>query len=147
MNRSIRILLLISFGFYSLFGHGAGAQGQAQEPAPTAAYRLQIVTQPEGGIIYINGSMADTTAVTQTLRAGQHTIRVEKDGYKTWEETIVLAADQTLEVILKRKRRMLLWIVLAVVTGGVATAFALKGDDDDTPSGVLSPNALTPPNP
>ena len=51
--------------------------------------RLEVVSRPAGARVIIDGREAGTTPLTApALAAGQHTIRIELDGYRPWSTTV-----------------------------------------------------------
>lgn len=60
-------------------------------PATEAALaRLTIDVRPRGGRVLVDGLRSGTTPVSLELPAGQHTVRVEMDGYQLLEQTLTL---------------------------------------------------------
>jgi hypothetical protein len=57
--------------------------------------KLQIQVQPAGAPVYVDGLRSGSTPLSLTLKPGQHTVRVEQDGYEPWVETVNLAAGGT----------------------------------------------------
>ena len=59
----------------------------------TADAQLSIEVEPRGAAVRVDGLRSGNTPVTLQLPAGQHTVRVEMDGYETLEEVVTLAAN------------------------------------------------------
>jgi len=76
-----------------------GSCGLPTQPDPAtltsaaATARLLVEVRPQGSSIYVNGLRSGSTPATLTLPPGQHTIRVEQDGFEPLVETINLATD------------------------------------------------------
>ncbi len=63
-------------------------------PAPVpATARLRIEVEPSGAQIFVDGLRSGTTPSTLTLPPGQHTIRIEQEGYEPRVEMVSLADD------------------------------------------------------
>jgi hypothetical protein len=62
------------------------------EPVP-AAGRLFISTEPWGRLFIDDASVGRTPAIDLPIAAGDHTLRVERDGYETLERTITVEPD------------------------------------------------------
>lgn len=61
-------------------------------PAPAAASALLVVeVGPPGAKIYVDGLGSGTTPATLTLPPGQHTVRIEQEGYEPRVEMVSLA--------------------------------------------------------
>ena len=100
--------------------------------------RLVIVTSPAGAQVFINGTMrGDTPLNLDDLPAGEHQVRIIKEGYlenshvvmlesgtnETMEMTLT-AADTTQPVVENEGGGSRLPLILAAVVGGVAVAVA-----------------------
>jgi len=51
---------------------------------------LSVTSDPVGARIYIDGTLKNATNNSITIDPGQHTIRMSKDGYLSWEKTILI---------------------------------------------------------
>ncbi len=61
-------------------------------PSPaTASALLRLEVGPPGANIYVDGLGSGTTPATLTLPPGQHTVRIEKEGYEPRVEMVSLA--------------------------------------------------------
>jgi hypothetical protein len=58
-----------------------------------ATAQLRIEVDPPGAAVFVDGLRSGTTPASLTLPPGQHTIRVEQEGYQPLVETVSLAAD------------------------------------------------------
>ena len=63
---------------------------------------LTIRSNVRGDRVYINGKYKGSTRLDLDLRKGRHTIRIEKEGYKTYEEQIDLSNALTLRASLEK---------------------------------------------
>ena len=140
----------------------------SDEGSPTGA--ISISSSPSGAEIVMNGEARGTTPQTfSDISPGTYTIRVAKQGYRTWTETTVIRADETTKVYanLEKKRtfgRVSLdsdpkgadiyldgWYygTTPMTVGGITTgphAVELKKDgfNDFTTSVTVDENAITP---
>jgi hypothetical protein len=57
---------------------------------------LIVDSRPAGAKVYVDGTLAGTTPLSmQDVRAGEHAIRLEYDGYRRWSSSVrVVAAEQ-----------------------------------------------------
>ena len=71
-------------------------QRRDQNQAPTAALGLiTIASDPQNAEVYIDGAdVGQTPIIEYSLSAGRHTIRVERAGYKTQTETVMVSANE-----------------------------------------------------
>jgi hypothetical protein len=69
-------------------------------PVPPADSRfagmLVVDSRPSGARVYVDGKLAGTTPLSVAeIRAGEHVIRLERDGYRLWSSSVrVVAAEQ-----------------------------------------------------
>jgi PEGA domain-containing protein len=65
-------------------------------PAQAFAGSLIVDSRPTGAKVYVDGRLAGTTPLTmRDVRAGEHAIRIERDGYRLWTSSVrVVAAEQ-----------------------------------------------------
>ena len=58
--------------------------------------RLVIDSRPSGAKVYVDGKMVGNTPVEMgDVRAGEHVVRIEQDGYRRWSSSVrVVAAEQ-----------------------------------------------------
>jgi len=65
------------------------AETSASTLAPsTAETTAEILSDPSGADIEIDGSFVGSTPSSVGIAAGEHTVRVSKNGYKRWERTL-----------------------------------------------------------
>jgi hypothetical protein len=64
---------------------GGGAQPAAKAAESVAGAKLDISSDPAGADIEVDGNFMGSTPSSIELPAGEHTIRIQKSGYKTWE--------------------------------------------------------------
>ena len=77
---------------------------QTQQPAAPQRGVLSILLRPSpGGNIFIDGRLAasTTTRLEETVDAGRHTIRIEREGYATVDTTITVTANETTQLRLR----------------------------------------------
>ena len=91
-----RLLVTLLFIVLLLFLGSCGLPGQHGTATPTsvaATAYLLVEVAPRGAQVYVDGMRSGSTPATLTLRPGQHTIRVEQDGFEPLVEAVNLAAD------------------------------------------------------
>ena len=88
----ITLFLLVLLLFLGSCGLSAQTDQATLTPAAATA-RLLVEVEPPGSSVFVNGLRSGSTPVTLTLRPGQHTIRIEQDGFEPLVETVNLAAD------------------------------------------------------
>jgi hypothetical protein len=79
----------------------ATASAATSQPGTTAAPELSAVlvkSNPDGAEIIIGGKYVGSTPSTLQLPPGEHTITVEKSGYKSWQRTIAVNSGGTITV-------------------------------------------------
>ena len=70
-----------------------------QPEAPVATVSTILVTSsPEGAEITIDGKFMGTTQSTLKLAPGEHTVKMEKSGYKPWNRTVMLNAGSNITI-------------------------------------------------
>jgi len=67
--------------------------------------RLRVTSEPDEANVYVDGKLFGETPQTISLDAGDHTIRVEKRRYRTWERDVDLEAGtmKTFNITLRRE--------------------------------------------
>ena len=80
---------------------GCGPTVTLGEPTTTAvpvvhteSVTLRVDVKPRGATVLVDAEHCGTTPLTLTLSPGQHTVRVEKDGYQALEQSLVLSAGE-----------------------------------------------------
>jgi len=84
---------------------GAAETGGPKIEATTSAVSsVAIKSTPDGAEITIDGKLVGTTPSTVQLTLGNHTIVVEKSGFKPWQRTMTVTAggDINLEATLEK---------------------------------------------
>jgi PEGA domain len=67
----------------------AGSTQSQAAPAPsTSSAELTVTSIPSGADVELDGAFVGNTPSTISTTAGEHTIGVSKNGYKTWERKI-----------------------------------------------------------
>jgi len=66
---------------------------------------VAVRSSPDGAEITIDGKFMGTTQSTLKLPAGEHTVKIEKSGYKEWTRTVTLSAggNITVDATLEKK--------------------------------------------
>ena len=59
---------------------------------------IQIISDPEGANIEIDGAYAGATPRTKQLAPGEYTIKIELAGYEKWEKKIVVEEGEEFSV-------------------------------------------------
>lgn len=57
--------------------------------------KLKVTSEP-AAMVYLDGLPLGETPVTETITAGEHDIKVEKEGYEPWSRTVEIQPDATL---------------------------------------------------
>jgi len=77
------------------------AQAVVRTPPPPAASGnffggLVVDSRPDGARVFVDGKLAGTTPLSlKDLRAGEHAIRLEREGYRRWSSSVrVVASEQ-----------------------------------------------------
>ncbi len=65
-------------------------------------YTLVINSVPDEAFVFIDGDFVGKTPVSVKLESGTHVLRLEKEGYETYEKLISLDSDTSILVNLKR---------------------------------------------
>jgi len=67
-------------------------QGAPANNAMPATAAVSLKSDPDGADILIDGKYAASTPSTLQLTAGDHTVSIEKAGFKAWQRTITVTA-------------------------------------------------------
>jgi hypothetical protein len=57
-----------------------------------------VKSNPDGAEITIDTKYMGTTQSTVKLSAGEHTVKIEKNGYKEWNRTVTLNAGSSITI-------------------------------------------------
>jgi hypothetical protein len=68
------------------------------EPLVEASSTILVTSNPEGAEITIDGKFMGTTQSTLKLSSGEHTVKMEKVGYKPWIRTVTLNAGSNITI-------------------------------------------------
>jgi serine/threonine-protein kinase len=113
------------------------APAPAPAPAPSAVSSLEVVTTPAGATIYFDDARVGTSPIVlATVAAGDHQLRVEKDGYAAVAMAKVVRAgrDEAVSIVLAR-------------AGAEATARPPSRPGSVAPVHVATPPSAPPPTP
>jgi hypothetical protein len=72
--------------------------GQTPSTAETTFSSIEIKSSPDGADITVDDKFVGNTPSTLKLTAGDHKIKVEKAGFKSWEKTLNVSAGGTLSL-------------------------------------------------
>lgn len=92
----VRLLVTLFFLVLVLILSRCGPPLQFGTATPTpveATARIRVEIDPPGAEVFVDGLRSGSTPVSLTLSPGQHTIRIEQDGYEPVVEMVNLAAD------------------------------------------------------
>ena len=64
-------------------------------PSDTAVVTIELKSDPEGAEISVDGKYVGNTPTTLHLSVGDHAIKFEKGGFKTWERTLTITPGET----------------------------------------------------
>ncbi len=65
-------------------------------------YSVNLSSFPDEALVFVDGSYVGRTPINLRLEKGYHVIRLEKDGYETYEKLLYLNEDTSMVVNLKR---------------------------------------------
>jgi len=86
---------------------GTGRQGIHADLKREARGLLAVASKPEAARVYVDGTFAGRTPVRMAdLVAGQHQVRVAKNGYVSWEGTAEVKGGGRTDLSLRLKSRM-----------------------------------------
>jgi len=79
---------------------GAGSQAGNQQQLQASADPATVVVKssPDGAEISVDGSYMGSTPSTLRLQPGRHAVSLGKDGFKAWQRSINVNADETVTV-------------------------------------------------
>lgn len=117
-----------------------------QRYAGSGTLAIHIQSTPSGAAIYIDNKMEGMTPLTRTLNQGTHVIRLERNGFQTWEQTVNLTSNgQSVKVQLveepvpgpsptptetKKGSKKWLWLTAGAGAAGAAAYFLLKPEPE-----------------
>lgn len=84
---------------------GAAINSTPQPDSPAADSSTVVVkSNPDGAEITVDGKFMGTTQSSLKLPAGEHTVKIEKSGYREWTRTVTLSAggDITIDATLEK---------------------------------------------
>lgn len=79
-------------------------QGPAANDAAPATATVSLKSDPDGADVIVDGKYAASTPSTLQLTAGDHTVSIEKSGFKAWQRTIAVTvgSDITMNATLEK---------------------------------------------
>ncbi len=77
----------------------------ASNPVATTTAKVIITSTPAGADIEVDGSFMGNTPSTVELASGDHTIKIKKSGFWTWDRKVKLTTGEIkIDAVLERKR-------------------------------------------
>jgi hypothetical protein len=77
--------------YYEVVGSGGGNDNAAQAT-------LSIDSDPRGAEVYVEGRYVGTTPLRTSVQPGNRTVRLERDGYRSWERSFRVSPRETLSI-------------------------------------------------
>jgi hypothetical protein len=96
LGASLRLVVTLLFLLLILTLSRCGVLSRPVTATPTlvaATAQVRIEVDPPGATVFVDGLRSGSTPASLTLPPGQHTIRVEQEGYEPLVETVNVAAD------------------------------------------------------
>jgi hypothetical protein len=97
----LRLLVTLLFLLLILTLSRCGLLTQPVTATPTlvaASAQLRIEVAPAGATVFVDGLRSGTTPALLTLPPGQHTVRIEQEGYQPLVQPVNLAADSVASI-------------------------------------------------
>lgn len=120
---------------------------QPGQAAPQAIYgTLDIQSQPQAARVYVDDQFVGHTPVRYGTRQGEHTIRIERSGYETFQTQVTLQGGETRQISTNLTQQVTRGSLLVQGNVGGATVF-LEGRQVGTlanVTGELTVNELDP---
>jgi hypothetical protein len=69
------------------------AQMPADSPAATSLSIVTVKSTPDGADITVDGKYVGSTPSSVKLLSGDHTVKIEKSGFKAWERTMTVSPE------------------------------------------------------
>jgi len=103
----IPLILLLAIGAWFLFRSGTSRQAPSTPitnvpvtPPPPKQISLKVLTQPTGAKVYLDGFLLGSAPVETRVEAGERTVRIEAQGFQTYEQVVTLNQDRNLSIAL-----------------------------------------------
>lgn len=96
MKRAISafvILIVLGFVSFLLIFYGRGYRLDFRQRSLEPKGLLVINSQPNGAQVFVDGKLTTATNATLTLEPGWYTIRVEKEGYSSWQKKVIVQGE------------------------------------------------------
>jgi len=90
-----RIIALIIFSILliAVISYARGYRFNPQNNRVTPTGILAVISWPKAASIYINGQLKGVTDTNLTLVPGKYTVEVKKEGYTSWQKTLILKGE------------------------------------------------------
>lgn len=82
---AIAILITVRVLLYVAYGYGLGKDGQIIQNG-----LVYVSSTPSGSKMYLDGQLRDKTNSRLQLPSGQYALKIERDGYRTWQRSITV---------------------------------------------------------
>lgn len=78
------VLVIVAVAILAAMGFFVGSNGSIEQSG-----LIQIHSTPTGGTVELDGSVLfSRTNLSRTMSAGEHHLKISRDGYDSWEKTI-----------------------------------------------------------
>lgn len=91
-------------GWVTATAYYEAVSGNAR-PTPAQA-TLAIDSEPRDADVYVDGRYEGTTPLRATTQPGRRTVRIERDGYRTWERTVQVSPGESLRIDARLEREV-----------------------------------------
>lgn len=105
-------ILVVSFAFI-LFLLAKGYRVNLTDQTISKTGAISVKTYPTNALLYIDNKEMGRTPESRVLETGNHSIRIEKEGYHFWEKDITIPEDKTTIItpwlILEENKKFTVW--------------------------------------
>lgn len=105
-------ILVISFAFI-LFLLAKGYRVNLTDQTISKTGAISVKTYPTNALLYIDNKEIGRTPESKVIETGKHSIKIEKEGYNSWEKEIAIPEDKTTIItpwlILKDNKKFTVW--------------------------------------
>ena len=95
---SILIFLFMAFLSLAVILFGRGYRLDFKKKTLTGTGLLAATSDPQGASIFVNGRLASATNETLNLEPDWYDVRIEKEGYSTWQKDVTVFEGLVTEV-------------------------------------------------